>query len=85
MNKLNVWDSSFLAENYNVASQAVTRLIAVAESLEESVELSALPPSMFPTETLYNICVGYMAMHDALSEHKLLSSGNGKKPSSKIH
>jgi hypothetical protein len=81
MKKLNIWDSSFLAANYNIASQAVAKITKVCEG---GVDVNTLPPSMFPTESLYNICAGFTAMYETLLDQQLLKAGN-KKQANQIH
>ena len=84
MKKLNVWDSSVLASNYNVANQALAKLAIICSNIEGDVNLKDLPPSMFPTEALYNLCIAYTVIYDTLVEHQLLNTGN-KKPTNQIH
>jgi hypothetical protein len=81
--KLRAYDSRILAEHYVILEQMLSKLtLAMKES--EVDDLTRMPHSVIPTETLYNIAVCYAVMYEQLVEQSLLDNGHAK-PSNKIH
>ena len=81
MTKIRAYESAVLADNYNILSQMLEKLNAAIEDSDLS-KLKNTPPSVVPTETIYNIAVCYSVMYDALVQHELLNLGQNHKSKS---
>jgi hypothetical protein len=81
--KLRAYDSKILADNYVILEQMLFKLTMLMKEAETE-DLTKLPHSVIPTETLYNIAVCYAVMYEQLVEQSLLNDGHAK-PSNKIH
>lgn len=70
--KFRVWDNNLLFEVYQQTSQ-ITSTIESKCNPETSPDM--LPPSMVPTDILYNIASCFDAMYIKLLEEQLLTAG----------
>ena len=78
MTKIRAYESTVLADNYNILSQMLEKLNSALED-SDLTNLKNMPPSVLPTETIYNIAVCYSVMYDALVQHELLNIGQNHK------
>lgn len=78
MNKFKVYDSKLLADIYNILSQIQTHIADIINSTEEIKGPEDVPPSMVPTDVLFNISTCYLAMYDKLLDNDLVKNGNFK-------
>lgn len=83
MQKIKVWNSKTLADNYVILEQMQAAIEQIAKQVSAN-SLADLPNSMIPTETLFEICICYELMYTKLLEHDLLTTGNIKQ-SSTLH
>lgn len=81
MKKLRVWNSAVLTSVLNTSTQIQAGVgnLAINTGVQS---LSDLPPSLIPTETLYELCLCYDMLYAKALEHDLLSTGNIKSTSS---
>jgi hypothetical protein len=81
MNK--IWENRQISNTYMVSEQIKAHIETMFINLGAN-SLNDLPSSMVPTETLYELVLGYSTMFDQLMESDLLKLGN-KKHSNNLH
>lgn len=81
MKKIKVWHSNTLANILTISTQIQAGVDALAINTGAQ-SLGDLPPSLIPTETLYELCLCYDMLYAKALEHDLLSTGNIKSTSS---
>jgi hypothetical protein len=82
--KLRVWDSKALTQILQVVTQFQEKIYGVISNMEKGTDVSALPPSLVPTDMLFDIAECYIAMYEILETEHLIKSGNAK-PTTTIH
>ena len=78
MRKFRIWDSQELSKNLKTAIQIRGKIQDIA--LETGVPITAIPQSLVPTSTLYDLTVCYEAMYNKLLNLDLVETGNLKQP-----
>ena len=76
--KLRIWDAKAL---YTVLSRAIEFRTTIEEMMSDN---GMLPPSLVPTDELYNLVAAYEVMYDLLLKEQLIKTGN-PKPTTTIH
>ena len=82
-NKLRVYDSKTLADNYAIATQFEHKLEQLVRD-NEMTSVSQLPDSVIPSDTLYALVICYNVMYNILCADQLIKDGH-TKPSNTIH
>lgn len=77
--KLRIWDAKAL---YTLLGTCIEFRTTIEEMMAESD--GSLPPSVVPTDMLYNIVAAYEVMYDLLLKEQLIKTGN-PKPTTTIH
>lgn len=73
-----LWDSVSINEALKVLIQIKHKIEDISYSAKTSPDM--LPPSIVPTEELYNIAACYEAMYKMLLDRDLVETGNLKSP-----
>lgn len=74
--KFRFWDNKLLFQNLERVLQFKNQIENVA--LATNTELQALPNSILPTYTFYEMLLCYEAMYDKLLEEELITLGYSK-------
>lgn len=78
MKKLRTWDSKALADGYVVSAQFKQHIKEIYGKLN-TTSISELPPSLIPSEILYELVCGFGIMYNNLVNQDLLNTGNKKQ------
>lgn len=79
MKKIRIWDSQLLTNGFVLASQFKQNIETLFGEFN-LMSIKEMPPSMIPSDTLYEIVLGYVTMYNTLLDHELLNTGNRKVP-----
>ena len=78
MKKLRIWDSKLISDIYSIAAQMRHSIDIIIEN-SNGIDIVALPNSMVPTETLYELCICYEMLYSKVLEYDLINTGNIKQ------
>lgn len=84
MKKLRVWDSDLLTSTYEKTSQIQANIEQLIDAIE-SHNVSDLPNSLVPTDTLYEVVLSFDLMFNLLLDKQLIETGNKKQDKNTIH
>jgi hypothetical protein len=82
--ELRIWDNDILNKVYVTSIQIEAQIEQLVSELSKE-DITELPYSMVPTETLYEIVMSIDLMYNMLLDRDLIKSGNKKQDSSKTH
>lgn len=74
-NKFRHWDNKLLFQGYEQVSQILAK---IEEQVDDNYLPEDMPMSMIPSNIIYDISAGYMAMYEKLLEQELLEAGYPK-------
>ncbi len=77
--KYRVWDNKLLFQTYEQCIQIKTK---IEDKCDESTGPEHLPPSLIPTDSLYELVACYESMYEKLLEEELLVCGYPKSTKS---
>jgi hypothetical protein len=84
--KLRIWDIKAITTILASITQMQEKIETVLESMtDKETTLDQLPPSLVPTELLYDIAICYSAMYELLEKEQLIKSGNLAKSTKTLH
>jgi len=81
--KLRIWDQVTVMQAVEHCTQFVT--LIEAQATDSDVDITELPRSMVPTETIYDVASCLIAMYEKLLEEDLINSGYPKTNPNKEH
>lgn len=81
--KFNIWDSITLQDTVKHAIQIRGKIAQICT--QHNVVPSQLPPSMVPTDYLFDIVIAFEALYNKLLEHNLAKTGNLNSDRNNIH
>ena len=81
--KFRAYDSKLLTDTFNDLSAMQTKIESLAKDSE--ADISALPPSVIPSELLYRVIITYSVMYDALLKTHITKAGGVSRASNYLH
>jgi hypothetical protein len=76
MNNLSKLETNVVIDNLQKLMQIRYKILELFKNTEDAQKLSDLPPSMIPSDLLYDISVCYEGMYDTLFKAQLIKAGH---------
>lgn len=76
MNNLSKIEAHIVVDNLQKLMQMRTKILELFRNTEDAKTLDDLPPSMIPTDMLYDVAVCFEGMYDTLLKAQLIKAGH---------